>query len=87
LLVSGATDSRIIWAAVIAETDGVLCRDGDPEELAEVVGRVAAGEKRFPYLQPNEVLECWIAWTTPTGPSWRCCSRKPTPTTSPARWG
>ena len=57
LLISGAADSRIICAAVIAETDGVLCRDGDPEELAEVVRRVAGGETLFPYLQPNEVFE------------------------------
>src|SRR5690348_11040272 len=57
LLIYGAADSRIICAAVIAEADGVLCRDGDPEELAEVVRHVAAGEKLFPYLQANEVFE------------------------------
>ena len=57
LLIYGAADSRMICAAVIADADGVLCRDGDPEELAEVVTRVAAGEKLFPYLQPDEVLE------------------------------
>lgn len=57
LLIYGAADSRMICAAVIADADSVLCRDGDPEELAEVVRRVAAGEKLFPYLQPNEVLE------------------------------
>lgn len=57
LLIYGAADCRMICTAVIADADGVLCRDGDPEELAEVVTRVAAGEKLFPYLQPDEVLE------------------------------
>jgi two-component system, NarL family, response regulator DesR len=57
LLIYGAADSRMICTAVIAEADGVLCRDGDPGELAEVVGRVAAGETLFPYLQLNEVYE------------------------------
>jgi len=57
LLISGAADSRIICAAMIAEADGVLCRDGDPAEFAEVVRRVVAGEKLFPYLQPIEVFE------------------------------
>jgi DNA-binding NarL/FixJ family response regulator len=57
LLIYGAADSRMICTAIIAEADGVLCRDGDPEELAEVVRRVAAGEKLFPYLQTIEKLE------------------------------
>jgi DNA-binding NarL/FixJ family response regulator len=57
LLIYGAADSRMIATAVIAEADGVVCRDGDPGELAEVVRHVAAGAKLFPYVQPNEVFE------------------------------
>ena len=53
----GAADSGMICTATIAEPDGLVCRAGDPDELAEVVRRVGAGEKPFAHLKPDEIHE------------------------------
>ncbi|MGH2866666.1 MAG: response regulator [Solirubrobacteraceae bacterium] len=61
LIYGAAADSRVIGAAIIAETDGLLRRYVGPEELADIIRRVSSGAKPFPSLQPeqcHELLDC-----------------------------
>ncbi len=56
VLIYGAPDYRMAGMAMIANADGVLSRDAS-EELGDVVSRVAAGERVYPDLRPDEVHE------------------------------
>lgn len=61
LIYGAAADTRVIGAAIIAETDGLLRRYVGPEELADILRRVSSGAKPFPSLQPDqchELLDC-----------------------------
>jgi DNA-binding NarL/FixJ family response regulator len=61
VLIYGAPDSRVTGTAIIANADGVLRAHAGPEELREVVTRLAAGGKLHPDLAPNELhalLDC-----------------------------
>jgi DNA-binding NarL/FixJ family response regulator len=57
VLIYGVSDYRVTGMAIIANADGVLSRYGAPEEGGDVISRVAAGEKIYPDLQPDEVHE------------------------------
>jgi two-component system response regulator DesR len=56
VLIYGVSDYLMTGMAIVANADGVL-RYGAPEELGHVVSRLAAGEKVYPDLQPDEVRE------------------------------
>ncbi|MEO6859046.1 MAG: hypothetical protein ABI323_10740 [Solirubrobacteraceae bacterium] len=62
VLICGAPgDTRLTGTAMLAEADGVCHRYAAPEKLAEVISRVAANEKFFPSLPPDqlhELLDC-----------------------------
>jgi DNA-binding NarL/FixJ family response regulator len=61
VLIYGDPDSHVTGMARIANSDGVLRRLGGPEELREILTRVAAGEKLYPDLAPgefHELLDC-----------------------------
>jgi DNA-binding NarL/FixJ family response regulator len=61
LIYGGEADARLTGTAIIAEADAVLHHHAAPEDLAEVISRVAAGDTFFPTLLPDgvrELLDC-----------------------------
>jgi DNA-binding NarL/FixJ family response regulator len=55
LIYGGEADARLTGRAIVAEADAVLHHYAAPDDLAEGISRVAAGDKFFPTLLPDGV--------------------------------